>query len=707
MNEPDRSPAKETGLSRLLHYAEQHWIRCLLLSVFGIAARFPALQGQFIWDDNSLVRDNPFIKSPLLILESFRHFLSSESAHYRPIQTISYSFDYLLWNVETYGYHLSNLFWHVGSGILLYFLLLRLLEPFQQCWGAQSDQRRLMSASAFLVALLWIVHPVHSAAVDYISGRADSLAFFFACSAWLLFLRARNAQSFSTRAICNLTAALLAFVALCARESACIWMLLFLFHLFAFDRLSSRRTKAVILAICLGLVACYAGLRQLPARNSSAPASTNGEPTPPRAVLMARALGDYGRLMVFPSNLHVERTLVTRADAGPSKGWWQFIQKEYLSLIGILVAVALLSGSFRRGKAQGIRALGASWFVIAFLPISNLFELNATVAEHWLYLPSVGFLLFILGCCLELPAGGRRVLVGTACAAVLALSARSFVRSGDWMSPEIFYRHALRAGAAKTRMALNLGQIYATRGDYAKAEPLLRKVVEMSPNYSMGWNALGHLLLSEGKQKEAEEIFARAIALGEDRKHEQPRTWIAALNLASMRYNQKDLTGARVVLDKARADYPGTWPLISFESEMLRESNAADAALPFVKEFADSNWWHAGVFITLGQLYSDKGDAEKAEAAFRHASRLDVHDAESLNGIALLDVRQNRLQAAYEAQKRAIARQPDQPRQYLLLSDILAKMGRKNEARDALAQVHHLQAIAQAQPAAPSAFGSN
>src|SRR5204862_7440919 len=144
MNEPDRSPAKKTGLGRLLHYAEQHWIRCLLLSLFGIAARFPALQGQFIWDDNSLIRDNPFIKSPLLILESFRHFLSSESVHYRPIQTISYSFDYLLWNAETYGYHLSNLVWHVGSGILLYFLLLRLLEPSQQRWNAQSDQRRLM-----------------------------------------------------------------------------------------------------------------------------------------------------------------------------------------------------------------------------------------------------------------------------------------------------------------------------------------------------------------------------------------------------------------------------------------------------------------------------------------------------------------------------------------------------------------------------------
>jgi tetratricopeptide (TPR) repeat protein len=275
------------------------------------------------------------------------------------------------------------------------------------------------------------------------------------------------------------------------------------------------------------------------------------------------------------------------------------------------------------------------------------------------------------------------------------------------MSPEIFYRHSLRAGSAKTRMALNLGQIYATRGDYAKAEPLLRKVVEMSPDYPMGWNALGHLLISQGKQREAEEIFARATALGESMRHEQSRTWIAALNVASMHHDQHDVPGALAILDKARADYPGTWPLIGFEAEVLLELNAPDVALPFVKEFADSNWWHASAFMALGKLYSEKGDFENAKAAFRHASRLDVHDAESLNRIALLDVRQNRFQDAYEIQKRAISRQPDHPRQYLLLSDILEKMGRKDEARAALAQVHLLQAIAQSQPAAQSALEPN
>ena len=666
-------------MRRWRDYAGQHWIRCLLLFVFGVAVRFPALQGQLVWDDTWLVRDNPFIKSPLLIPESFRHFLTldTSSSHYRPVQNISYFFDYLVWNADPYGYHLSNLLWHVGSGILLYFLLLRLLEPFRERF--EEDGRRLLSAATFFVALLWIVHPVHSAAVDYISGRADSLAFFFACGAWLLYLRARRVQSFSWRFTLHSMAAVSALLALCSRETACIWMLLFLVHLFAFDTISTRRAKCVVLALCLCLTGLYAGLRQLPPTHDAVASSVS--PIYMRGTLMLRALGDYSRLMFFPSNLHVERTVQLSG---------------YLSLIGLLAAAALLYGASRRGKFQPIRAFGATWFILAFLPISNLFELNATVAEHWLYLPSVGFLLFVVGCCLEFPVRDRRLLIAAACVAVIGLSARSFIRSGDWLNPETFYRHALRAGATKNRMALNLARIYAERGDYAKAEPLLRKLVAMNPNYPMAQNALGHLLLSQGKREEAEKVFAVAMRLAAEAGPDQQRTWIAALNTAFMHYNDRDFAAALAVLGKARADFPGTWPLVKLEAEILQATQRNDEALALVQEFSRANWWHSPAAIALGRIHLEAGRFAEAGAVLHHASRLDVHDAESLNLIALMDLRQNRLQDAFEIQTRAISRQPDQPRQYLLLADILEKMGRGEEARAALALVTRLQAAARA-----------
>ena len=53
---------------------------------------------------------------------------------------------------------------------------------------------------SLLVALVWTVHPVHNAAVAYISGRADSLAALFALSAWLLLLQALDAGHLWKRA---------------------------------------------------------------------------------------------------------------------------------------------------------------------------------------------------------------------------------------------------------------------------------------------------------------------------------------------------------------------------------------------------------------------------------------------------------------------------------------------------------------------------
>jgi hypothetical protein len=54
---------------------ERTGVCALLLLLFGICARLPALQGTMLWDDEFLVRDNPFIKSPLLIFEAFRQHL--------------------------------------------------------------------------------------------------------------------------------------------------------------------------------------------------------------------------------------------------------------------------------------------------------------------------------------------------------------------------------------------------------------------------------------------------------------------------------------------------------------------------------------------------------------------------------------------------------------------------------------------------------
>jgi Flp pilus assembly protein TadD len=677
-------------LRSLILSFQKTWLCCGLLALIGFAVHAPALQGQLIWDDQYLARDNPFIKSPLLALEAFRHylFLDSFSAHYRPVQNLSFMLDYVLWNTNTFGFHLTNVLLHIGAGILLYFLLRRLLASL-----ATPPSRIRPALLAFLLAAAWVVHPVHSAAVDYISGRADSLVFVFAAAGWILFLKSREVRGRWLGALLAFVAVAAGLLALCSRETGLIWLGLFLLYLIGFDRTSSGRTKLGVIAICFLLVGTYAGLRHLPEQRSG-PAPSMGWSAPVRGMLMLRALGDYSRLMLFPANLHMERTIFNGPAFNSESAREAAVELEYLSIIGAITFLSFVAAAYWRGPARRLRIFGAAWFLIGFLPISNLFDLNATVAEHWLYLPSVGFLIFMSGCFTEFP--WRRCSTIATVAFIIVLAARSFYRSDDWVDPRAFYERTAAAGGTSCRVSVNLGQIYAGAGDYARAEKIYRRILTIEPDYTIARNNLADALAHLGRQPEAERILGEATAGAHQSRKDYPRTWIAAANLARVLASRDEADSALTVLHNARRDYPDTWELLSYESELLRRKGRLDEAVAVIRPYAEKRWWHYPSWMALGRILAEKGEVAEADAALRHASWLDVRSAEPLNLIAVMRLGQNRFEDAFRAQRQAVARQPEQPRQYVLLSNILDKMGRTDEAQAALAQVSRLRSLAAA-----------
>lgn len=707
----DQASAKGVYASRLSSvtgYLQRQWVRVLVIVSLAIVVHAPGMQGDRIWDDNFLVLNNPFIKSPVLILESFRHFLflDSLSAHYRPVQNVSFLIDYFFWNTDTWGFHLTNVLLHAGSGVVLYFLLRRLfvlllLRPVRP--AAENNPRnssspgnvrlkghKILGTVAFLVAVLWTVHPVHSAAVDYISGRADSLAFLFCAGGWLLFIQGRNASRLIVRSLLYFAAAVCGLLALCSREIAFMWMALFIVHLFI-DETIPARVRIWTLAACVAVISLYLGFRHLPGqRPIASPESWDARV---RATMMARSLGDYARLMIFPNKLHMERTVLDPRPLFSNRAWRDGIGIEYLSVIGLIALVALVLASIKKGRGQPLRIFGASWFFGAYLPISNIVQLNATVAEHWLYLPSVGFLIFVAGCALDLPRNCQRLVPVFAVVAIIALSARSFVRSSDWADEETFYTRTLESGSRSARVACNLGQLYSKRHEYARAERIIRLVLQDNPNYPIAQNNLADLYFRQGKLTEAETLFAKIEEDSRQTRKEYSRTWIGGLNHAIARHNKGDDEAALAILDKTRGEYPGVWDPLALELEILRKKNRIDEALPLAEEFSRHNWWHYGAAFALGTLYFQKGDIGRAEAALLQASRLDVHDANALRTIAQMRVYENRLNDAFRIQQQAIARQPDEPRQYVFLSDILEKMGRNAEAHAALAKASRLREV--------------
>ena len=161
-----------------------------LLLAAALATYAPALRNGFVWDDQALVVRDPLIRSWRLIWEGFQHFLftdASASDFYRPLQRLSYTLDYAAFFVSPMGYHLVSILWHAAAAIALFYFAEEFLG-----WCKMESTRRF--GVAFLTALVWSLHPVQSAAVVYVAGRADPLAAVFGFCGLFLGLRMLRAS---------------------------------------------------------------------------------------------------------------------------------------------------------------------------------------------------------------------------------------------------------------------------------------------------------------------------------------------------------------------------------------------------------------------------------------------------------------------------------------------------------------------------------
>jgi hypothetical protein len=195
-----------------------------------------------------------------------------------------------------------------------------------------------------------------------------------------------------------------------------------------------------------------------------------------------------------------------------SPSWADQFAFNRLTLLGILAGLGLVAGGCKRGAGRPLRIFGGVWFGLSFLPVSNLVELNATVAEHWLYLPLAGLLVVLLGWAVELPAAAFRAASLAALVIAGALGIRSSVRSGDWLNAQVFYERTLQAGGWSPRVAVNLATIYAQQGRLVDAQRLLERSLQTWPEYSIARSHLAVVLAQQGAKAKADEMAAEATA---------------------------------------------------------------------------------------------------------------------------------------------------------------------------------------------------
>ena len=688
MSKPEN---REAAPSRALRHlpALARWHGFLLLLAAAFLAYAPALPGEPVWDDTFLVGSNPFFRSPLFSLEIFRHWLfpDSLSVYYRPLQNLSYTLDYIIWQGSPFGYHLTNILIHGGVAVLLFLVLEKLISRIApQVEGSNRTARWL----ALGVSIVWIVHPVHNAAVAYIAGRADSLAALFALGGWLLFLQAADCRG--ARRFSYLSGAWVAgLLAFCSKEIAFTWLALFVCVEFiprfrgGSGTLPLRRIGRSLAAI-IGMIGVYCLLRHLPdARHAPATVATA---IPERLMLMARALGDYTGLIFYPADLRMCRLVWTPAAYATTQAWQQHIGYEYLSLLGMATLAAFVLGCRGTGTGSALRRMGVLWFLTGFLPISNLIPLNAQVAEHWIYMPSIGYLLFLAGCGSALPArwrlGGLIIVV----VAVAGFTLRTRARCDDWTSPERFYSATVGSGSGDPRILTNIANTYVESGKLGDAEKLLRATIASRPDFLPARIQLGHVLIGLKRATEAEAILREAGETGNP--HAYAHSWTAQIGLAQIQLNQGRTKDALAVVDAALAGNPGATDLIRTKLLLLERSGRVEEGLALAEHYCRTGWWDTATHSAWVRLLLNAGKPDAALAVLRHMARLDIWNSDPLTLSARIELSRGRPEAALPLAKSAVWRNGT-PSNYLILAGICRQLHRDTEAVDAVRRAEELR----------------
>ena len=579
----------------------------LFLAVAIFAGYAPALRNDFVWDDTALILRDPLIRSWELIPEAFQHFLfidATPSDFYRPIQRLTYLADYAAFVFKPAGYHFTSILCHVGAA----FAFLLFANELLRSWNVEERKRRWL---AFIAALVWAVHPVHTAAVAYISGRADPLAAMFGFLGLYCGIRVAPITRANRWLLHIATVALLLLSAL-SKESGLIFPAL----LIAILVLRKSWRQIVPASVVLVFVAVsYLSLR-LAAEHYPAPQLRPPAPLLVRPIIVARAFAEYAGLIVFPANLHLDRDVESHPFGSSDASVRGVAWRELQTLLGAVLIAAAIYWLIRSRKKYPATFACLILAALAYIPVSAAVPLNATIAEHWLYLPAAFLFLAAI-----IAISRLRVPIPVA-ASVLGLfvvffCARTFLYTRDWKNQQTFLERTIAAGGDSPRMLINLASQEMHDGQFDSAKKHLDAALEKEPNQPFAVINLALLAIRKDDYTTAREILKRAkdLPVVDAQAHE-------LLAIVEFKEHQRvELLRFRL----ASRTGPPNWRIERRYIEALDQTGNTGAAIAELAACLKTQWYRAESWQLLSRLFSKTGSTREATEALEQAQAYDVH----------------------------------------------------------------------------------
>jgi len=578
---------------------------------FVVLAYLPSFAVPFLFDDygNIVLNARAQPENTTDLVDA----LDARGARDRPVAMLTFALNYLHAGLDARWYHAVNLLIHLANSVIL-FVLVQLLAR------APFSPRRLQEnamAFAFVVALIWAVHPVNTQAVTYIVQRMASLVTTFYLLGLLLFVLWRSGHVRGSWAGAGFALAFLA--GLGTKANVVTLPLAVLLLDVAFFRRFARVHAIALAAIGAGggvLLALYAA-PQLPFLFESPPHRDFSGIE--RLITQSRVIWHYLSLLAWP-------------DAGRLQLDYDFTVSRGLmdppgtlaAIIGLLAITVLAVVFFQRARWPS-----AGWlFFLLALSVESSFILLELAFEHRLYLPATLLIAGVVAPLFHL-AAERSVprhlsLVAIALAGVL--SWQTMVRNQQWQDAGAFWSSDLDRGASLYRSALNSGLGFLRSGDADRALAMLARIEQgdaAKTDFEKAKTAqlIGEALLHRGDALEALEAFRRALEWS-------PR-WTRPAYFSGLALTRLDrLDDARTVLDQIREQQPGSVFSASLEAEIVRFESTPVKAVDLLQQRLDAvprlravdrSFLH----LHMGNLYRDANRLKEAARAYQTALEID------------------------------------------------------------------------------------
>jgi len=500
----------------------------ILLTAICFLTFINTLRNGFVYDDFSVIADNPRVKNAKNIKHLFNlnYFKIVDKGKqtafgegsYRPAVTLTYFIDSFLWNAKPWGSHLSNLLFHVVNTLLLYYITLIIL-----------NNKKISLFSA----LFFTIHPVVTESVCAIGFREELLIVLFCLTGICFIHKKSDSQNQLFNCLMDFLCTLCYLAALFSKEMAIVFPIIIAMILYLSGK-SFKENRFLFLMLAVVSI-YYIVIRFYIMVNPNKEILTYpGGSFLTNLYTMATVFFGYLKLIVFPVTLIADH---------------QINHKRYFFDIEVLCSLAivlfLISCSiFKFFKKRSITAFGILWFYISLMPVSNIIKIDNIFAERYLYFPLLGISVFFGYVWNKLFLIKLKSALCLTTVIVSILSARSIARNNDWQNSVSLWKSTAKAqpysskaysnlafhyfsqnkfktaikyylkclsisNTAKDRY--NLANCYRKIGDYKRAVSEYYQAIDIEDGFAEVYNNLGLSLIEIGKYDEAEKVLKKGL----------------------------------------------------------------------------------------------------------------------------------------------------------------------------------------------------